>query len=622
MSTTATFVGLDGSLLTVDPYEVSIARQDRISGGRTRKVFPMGTLEVSLISETAVALKNGSSRENFFPRTPNDARRAVDTMILYKRSAHSSAVVPQPTSTHSTRANDPHWQQTAFPPRTGVSYPQHVPPALTSYAPRLGLGMGQREGGQKRGADAVHVHSTDDDIHDARRPRKMEAVGGAAAMGSRRAASLGAAKARASRSAREQAPQQAGPSEPSPYHEVLAARPTQLGYGRARVGTHPELQTAATAPPPATAPSYAHSTAHRFAANDLDEREQLARAVQMSREHAQPQAAASFHVHRPQTALPTEDELVAGNYKITGELGTGGQGTVFRGETRTGKPFVLKKMECKTREEKERLEIWALNFQLNVIHDNIIKYLKVESGNDMTVKIFMPLYEEEDLEKFIARAPGKIDEMTIISYTRQVASALAWLHSVRNGDKSMPLIHRDLKPANVLLAENKKKCILIDFDSLGKQGRTGTVEGTLEFQAPEAVAGVAGPASDVWSLGAILFCLLALPPFPMLLHPETKESMLLNCAAWAKSPHLLRQKIVEEVPKSYTSSLVNLCVSMLHPDPAQRPEAAAVKHGLDQIRKDIEREKERAGREQAYPAAQAPVQGGLYDAHGTDYSWS
>src|SRR5205814_3781532 len=98
---------------------------------------------------------------------------------------------------------------------------------------------------------------------------------------------------------------------------------------------------------------------------------------------------------------------------------------------------------------------------------------------------------------------------------KALARAMQLAHS-RN------VVHRDLKPANVLLtAEGTPK--VTDFglarhlDSDSGETVAGAVMGTPSYMAPEQASGrthEAGPAADVYALGAILYdCLAGRPPF-------------------------------------------------------------------------------------------------------------
>jgi serine/threonine protein kinase len=95
---------------------------------------------------------------------------------------------------------------------------------------------------------------------------------------------------------------------------------------------------------------------------------------------------------------------------------------------------------------------------------------------------------------------------TVVSYVKQVASALQYAHKQR-------LIHRDLKPENLLLGPDQE-IWLSDFGlaivahSVRSQPFQQTA-GTLAYMAPEQLQGHPTPASDQYALGVLVYEWLA-----------------------------------------------------------------------------------------------------------------
>eukprot|EP01060_Flectonema_neradi_P006946 TRINITY_DN14800_c0_g1_i1.p1 TRINITY_DN14800_c0_g1~~TRINITY_DN14800_c0_g1_i1.p1 ORF type:complete len:564 (+),score=77.43 TRINITY_DN14800_c0_g1_i1:45-1736(+) len=326
----------------------------------------------------------------------------------------------------------------------------------------------------------------------------------------------------------------------------------------------------------AASPSSLRPASHDYPQSSEDEQRLLEMALEQSKMTQQP--APSPQPTEPEPQQPHEFDLEPGNYiRSEAPMAEGAQGCLYRGWSNDKqRQFVIKSMRFNTPGDKESAEIWAFSFMYNISHSNVIRYLKVQSTGKQTLEIFMPIYVEGDLEALIRNVPvgTKLPVDTIISYTLQIASALRYLHSLTSV-KSGGMVHRDLKPANVLLTKGKTKCVLIDFDSWGCTGKANR-EGTHEYLAPETIkTGEACPPSDVWSLGAILYCMLTLPSFPMLHNPVTKESLLLNHESWSNYD-LLTSRMSEAAPKTYPAELVTLCCQMLNHNPTRRPTASQV----------------------------------------------
>ena len=137
---------------------------------------------------------------------------------------------------------------------------------------------------------------------------------------------------------------------------------------------------------------------------------------------------------------------------------------------------------------------------------------------------------------------GSLDERQSVRILEAIARAVHFAHE--NG-----VLHRDLKPSNILIDE-LGHARLTDF-GLAKQTdagesltRTGVVLGTPSYMSPEQASGKMGPispASDVYSLGSVLYhALTGRPPF---VAKTTMEMLLQVLEQDPPSPRLLNPKI-------------------------------------------------------------------------------
>jgi serine/threonine protein kinase len=122
-------------------------------------------------------------------------------------------------------------------------------------------------------------------------------------------------------------------------------------------------------------------------------------------------------------------------------------------------------------------------------------------GLDGLPWIVMELVRGESLYEVLQRGPVDANEAARI--------ALALLGSLRAAH-AVGIVHRDVKPANVLLGPHGR-VVLTDFGIAHVHGEeslttSGEFIGSLEFVAPERISDRgAGPASDLWSLGVLLY---------------------------------------------------------------------------------------------------------------------
>src|SRR6201997_2727771 len=137
-------------------------------------------------------------------------------------------------------------------------------------------------------------------------------------------------------------------------------------------------------------------------------------------------------------------------------------------------------------------------------HPNIVPILQVGTTSTGRPFIVLPYHAKNSLEALI-RLHGPLDWHETLRIGVKLAGALEAAH--QGG-----ILHRDVKPGNILLSEYGEP-ELTDFGIArmagGFQTATGVITGSPAFTAPEVLEGEAPtPASDVYSLGATLFCAL------------------------------------------------------------------------------------------------------------------
>lgn len=113
------------------------------------------------------------------------------------------------------------------------------------------------------------------------------------------------------------------------------------------------------------------------------------------------------------------------------------------------------------------------------------------------------------LRELLSRAGFQSDVRFALQVCLQIAEALAYAHAMER-----PLVHRDVKPANILLettGDGRATAKLADFGLASHTDlftKTVAAGGTILYMSPESLRGFESPASDVYSLGLVLYEML------------------------------------------------------------------------------------------------------------------
>lgn len=204
-----------------------------------------------------------------------------------------------------------------------------------------------------------------------------------------------------------------------------------------------------------------------------------------------------------------------GDYELLEELGRGGMGVVYRARQISLNRIVAIKMilrgDLASSSDLDRFRAEA-EAAARLDHPGIVPVYEVGHHNGRAY-FSMKYIRGRTLSQLLADGPLPPREAAKI--LAAVARAIHFAHT-------RGVLHRDLKPSNIVLDEFQLPHVM-DF-GLAKQitdaaslTRTGAVLGTPAYMAPEQAAGargVVGPASDVYSLGVVLYHMLTgRPPF-------------------------------------------------------------------------------------------------------------
>ena len=259
--------------------------------------------------------------------------------------------------------------------------------------------------------------------------------------------------------------------------------------------------------------------------------------------------------------------LLDGRYRITALIGRGGMAGVYRASDEAlPREVAVKLMEPGSTDSEElgrqRNEIDVL---ASLNHHALVTLL--DAGAEQTPAgerafIVMELIDGPNLREVLAEG---LPPQQVAHIGADLAEALHYMHA-------RDIVHRDIKPANILLTPSDlphrqfhAKLADLGIAKLLHSNpltSTGLIIGTADYLSPEQASGaIAGPASDVYSLGLVLL-----------------ETLTGNKPFAGTTAETLGARLVSRpaIPDSLGAAWTSLLTSMTALDPAERVSALEV----------------------------------------------
>jgi len=282
--------------------------------------------------------------------------------------------------------------------------------------------------------------------------------------------------------------------------------------------------------------------------------------------------------------LDPKPGLVLGDYRLTGQLGAGGMGTVWEAEqVSLGRPVALKLLSTTFSFSERAVERFRREAEAGgrIAHPGIVQVFEVgEAGGAQFIAQELVrggltlTHKFEDLrKKSDLSLPWYKEAAGLFS---SIADALAIAHDAG-------VIHRDIKPGNILLGSDGQPKVadfgLAHVENALELSRTGDFAGTPFYMSPEQAAarrmGI-DERTDIFSLGATFYEALTLRrPFEGDTYQQVLKRVLVEDPV---DPRKVRSKIPPD--------LAVICLKALEKDPDRRfasmaEFAADLRHFLD-----------------------------------------
>lgn len=243
-----------------------------------------------------------------------------------------------------------------------------------------------------------------------------------------------------------------------------------------------------------------------------------------------------------------------GDYELLEEVGRGGMGVVYRAlQTSLNRVVAIKMIEENRPSSSENRQRFLAEAEASarLEHPGIVTVYEVnefEGHPFFSMQLVIGKTLAEQLKQ------GPISQREAARIMAEVCRAIAFAHE-------QGVLHRDLKPSNILL-DRQLRPLVTDFGLAKFMGsgddltRTGAVIGTPSYMSPEQASGrssLVGPASDIYSLGSVLYHLLTgRPPF---LAESPMELVLKILEDEPPPPRLLEPRIDRDLEMIVTRSI-------------------------------------------------------------------